>query len=282
MRNITHLYRYPVKGLSAEPVEQAELTVAHGFPVNRRWALALPDTPFDPAAPQAQPKTRFLMLQRDEALAALETGYDDATDTLSIRRNGETLLAVRLGEPAGRKALEDFFFVFLGDRLKAPPRLVQAPDFQFTDISVVSESKMRAVSLINLASVRALEEATGTAMHHLRFRANIYFEGAAPWEEFDWLDREIAIGEARAVVVLRTTRCAATQVNPQTAQRDRNPPKQLQDAFGHADLGVYAEIVADGPVRLGHAVTPPQRRAAVKPKASDRGRRGGAPRAPAR
>jgi hypothetical protein len=282
MRSITHLYRYPVKGLSAEPVEQAGLTVAHGFPVNRRWALALPDTPFDPAAPQAQPKTRFLMLQRDEALAALETRYDEDSDTLAIRRNGETLLSARLGDPAGRAALEDFFFVYLGDRLRARPRLVEAPGFQFTDISVVSEAKMRAVSLINLASLRALEEAAGAPMHPLRFRANIYFDGAAPWEEFDWLDREIAIGEARAVVVMRTQRCAATQVNPESARRDRNPPKQLQQAFGHADMGIYAEIVADGAVRVGDSVEPPPRRAAVKPRASDRARRGGAPRAPAR
>jgi uncharacterized protein len=278
MHSVTHLYRYPVKGLSAEAVELAELTVANGFPVNRRWALALPDTPFDPEAPQAQPKTRFLMLQRDEALAGLETRYDDASDTLSIGRRNETLLTVRLGDPGGRAALEDFFFVFLGDRLRARPRLVQAPGFQFTDISVVSETKMRAVSLINLASLRAFEAAAGAPMHHLRFRANIYFEGAEPWEEFDWIDREIAIGAARATVVMRTMRCAATQVNPETARRDRNPPKQLQEAFGHADMGVYAEIVAGGPVRLGDSVVP----AEVKPRASGRGRRGAAPRARAR
>lgn len=281
MRSITHLYRYPVKGLSAEPVDEAALTVAHGFPVNRRWALALPDTVFDPAAPKAQPKQRFLMLQRDEALAALQTRYEDASDTLTLQRNGETLLQVQLGSPAGRAALEDFFYVFLGDRLKARPRLVQAPDFQFTDISVVSEAKMRAVSLINLASLRALEEATGVDMHPLRFRANIYFEGAAPWEEFDWLDKEITIGEARATVVMRTTRCAATQVNPHTARRDRNPPKQLQDAFGHSDLGVYAEIVANGMVRLGDAIGAPDEQRKVKRRGSDPARRGGAPRAPA-
>jgi uncharacterized protein YcbX len=281
MRSIAHLYRYPVKGLSAEPVEEAQLTVAHGFPVNRRWALALPDTVFDPDAPLAQPKTRFLMLQRDEALAALATRYEDATDTLTISRNGEALLQVHLESPAGRAALEDFFFVFLGDRLRERPRLVQAPGFQFTDISVVSEAKMRAVSLINLASLRALEEAAGATMHPLRFRANIYFEGAAPWEEFDWLDKEITIGEAKATVVMRTMRCAATQVNPETARRDRNPPKQLQHAFGHADMGIYAEITGDGMVRLGDSVRPPKDRA-VRRRGSDRGRRGGAPRAPAR
>ncbi|MBX6323128.1 MAG: MOSC domain-containing protein [Rhodospirillaceae bacterium] len=256
MRAVTRLYRYPVKGLSPEPVDSAVLSAAHGFPMNRRWALALADTPFDPAAPVAQPKTRFLMLQRDEALATLATRYDDASGTLFIRRAGRLLLAAKLDEPAGRAAVEDFFHRFMGERARGRPRLVSAPGFQFTDISVVSTAKMRAVSLINLASLRALEQAAGAAMHPLRFRANIYFEGARAWEEHDWMDREIAIGGARAVVCRRTTRCAATQVNPETGERDRNPPKALQDAFGHGDLGVYAEIVADGSVRPGDPVGP--------------------------
>ncbi len=50
------------------------------------------------------------------------------------------------------------------------------------------------------------------------------------------------------------TRCAATQVNPDTAERDCNVPKELQQAFGHADLGVYAEIESGGLVRIGDAV----------------------------
>jgi uncharacterized protein YcbX len=93
-------------------------------------------------------------------------------------------------------------------------------------------------------------------MHHLRFRANVYFRGETSWEEFDWMDREIRIGSVRARVAMRTTRCAATQVNPHTAERDCNVPKELQRAFGHADMGVYAEIVAAGEVRIGDPVGP--------------------------
>src|SRR5262249_27564892 len=153
---IEQLYRYPVKGLSPEPVSAARVEPGQGFPCNRMFALALADTRFDPEAPAPQPKTRFLMLQRDETLAELATRYDDGRATLTISRGGETLLVARLDEPAGRAAVEDFFVAFLGDRLHGRPRLVSAPGFQFTDVSVVSEAMMRAVSLINLASVEAL------------------------------------------------------------------------------------------------------------------------------
>ena len=55
---------------------------------------------------------------------------------------------------------------------------------------------MRAVSLINLASVRALESAVGAQIAPLRFRADIYFEGPKAWCEFEWLDQDIAAGSA--------------------------------------------------------------------------------------
>ena len=91
-RPIEQLYRYPVKGLSPEPVAEARVEPGQGFPCNRIFALALHDTVIDPAAPAPQPKTKFLMLQRDEPLAELHTIYDEARGTLTVTRRGETLL----------------------------------------------------------------------------------------------------------------------------------------------------------------------------------------------
>ena len=67
--------------------------------------------------------------------------------------------------------------------------------------------------------------------------------------------REIQIGTARLKVVGRTQRCAATNVNPDTAERDMNIPLTLRKGFGHMDMGVYAEVVADGTVKTGDPVS---------------------------
>jgi uncharacterized protein YcbX len=113
---------------------------------------------------------------------------------------------------------------------------------------------MRAVSVINLASVRALEQALGRTLDPLRFRANIYFDGLPPWSELAWAEQEVSIGPVRMRGTLRTRRCAATNVNPATALRDENLPAALMRHFGHPDMGIYLEVLSDGPVTLGDPV----------------------------
>ncbi|WP_204280698.1 MOSC N-terminal beta barrel domain-containing protein, partial [Serratia marcescens] len=66
---IAALYRYPVKGLSAEPLAEATLTAGGHFPGDRLFAIENGPSGFDPAAPEHQPKTKFLVLARLAALA---------------------------------------------------------------------------------------------------------------------------------------------------------------------------------------------------------------------
>jgi len=40
-------------------------------------------------------------------------------------------------------------------------------------------------------------------------------------------------------------------VNPDTAERDAKPPRALREHYGHADLGVYAEVLDGGRVAVG-------------------------------
>ena len=118
-----------------------------------------------------------------------------------------------------------------------------------------SDVAKKVVSIINLASVAAVENAAGAPVHPLRFRGNIYVAGWPAWHEFDLLGREIAIGEsARLKVVKRIERCAATEVDPETGIRDLTIPRTLMDNFGHADCGIYAEVIAGGDIAVGDAI----------------------------
>lgn len=120
------------------------------------------------------------------------------------------------------------------------------------------------VSIINLASVAAIETAVGAPVHPLRFRGNLYVAGWPAWREFDLVERELAVGrEAQLKVVKRIVRCAATNVDPDTGMRDLALPKSLMQSFGHMDCGVYAEVMTGGEIAAGDSISVVPERAAL-------------------
>lgn len=251
---VVRLFRYPVKGLSPEPLERLELVEGQGIAHDRCFALALGTTQFDPARPQPLAKTNFLMLARNEALARLQTQFSPDSARLVVRLAGRIVAEGALNDPKGRVAIEDFFTAFMGKAACGRARVVSAPGHRFTDIGAPVPAFMDCVSLINLASLRAVEAAMGRRLDPLRFRANIYIDGPPAWAEFGWLDAQVTVGGVPCRVVRRTRRCPATNVDPMTAQRDADVPKALRDMFGHADLGVYLQLAGSGRVTLNDAV----------------------------
>src|SRR5215467_11276029 len=92
---IDAIYRYPVKGLSAERLDRATLSPGECLPHDRRFAIALGSTVFDPQRPEWLPKTHFAMLMRDEKLARVQTYYNAETGVLAITQNLRVLLHAR-------------------------------------------------------------------------------------------------------------------------------------------------------------------------------------------
>jgi uncharacterized protein YcbX len=119
---------------------------------------------------------------------------------------------------------------------------------------VFGDQRSPVVSLINEASRAELEARVGRRRHRRRFRANIWFSGVPAWSEFDWVGRDLLIGSARLHVTRRTSRCPATEVNPETGERDADPVAELKAAYGHADLGIHAEVIEAGNIALGDAI----------------------------
>jgi uncharacterized protein YcbX len=248
LAKVDTIYRYPTKGLSPEPLGRTRLTAGQTVPGDRLYAIENGPSGFDPAAPSYQPKSRFLMLMRNERLARLRSRYDDASHTLAIESEGRTIRG-DLRAAAGRGDIEAFFAAYCAGELRGPPKVLQAPGHSFSDVA------KKVVSIINLASVAALETAVGAPVHPLRFRANVYVAGWPAWREFDLLGREIAIGkDARLKVVKRIVRCAATNVDPDTGIRDLSIPDTLMRTFGHADCGVYGEVIANGEIAVDDEV----------------------------
>jgi uncharacterized protein YcbX len=243
------IYRYPVKGLSPEPLPSTVLLVGKTVIADRLYAIENGPCGFDPAAPAYFPKLRFLMLMRNGRLAGLDTRFNVANNVLTIHNDSHEVARGDLRTAEGRETIEAFFAAFCADELRGPPKILHAANHSFSDVA------KKVVSIINLASVAAIEAAVGAPVDPLRFRANLYVDGWPAWHEFELLNRDIAVGDhARLKIVKRIVRCAATNVEPRTGIRDLAIPETLLRTFGHADCGVYGEVIGAGSVSIGDPV----------------------------
>jgi len=248
---LTQIYRFPVKGLRGEPLETVVLTAGQGVAHDRRFAVARGDARLDPATPRWLPKQWFVMLMRDTALARVTCRLDATAGTIALHAPGTDPCVAPFSTVAGRAQIEAYLNTCLGVRPEGRAYWVESGAASFTDVP------QNCLSLVNLASVRALAAHMQTAIDPLRFRANLYVDGLPAWAEFDWVGSAIRIGEAMLRIPARIPRCAATSVDPETGERAVNVVKGLRAAYGHYDMGVYAEVTRGGRIAVGDSVTPP-------------------------
>jgi uncharacterized protein YcbX len=247
---IAAVYRHPVKGFTAERLQGADLAAGACFPCDRLYAVEDGPSGFDPAAPAHISKMKFTVLAKIPAVAKARTAYDEATGMFSCAADGQPDFAGDLRTDEGRAGLEAWLTDLLDDDLSGPLRVVEGPGaYRFMD------SRSGYVSIVNLASVRDLEAKLGVLVDPLRFRANLYVEGWPAWVENDWTGRKLKLGEATAEVLKPIVRCAATHVDPVTAERDIELLKALFDNYGHMFCGIYLNVTQAGRVAEGDRVT---------------------------
>jgi len=251
---VSNIYRYPVKGLSPEALTDAVLERGQTIRGDRIYAIENGSGRFDEGDPRYLPKVNFLMLMRNERLALLESKFDEKTHKLTILRGGKPVASGVLSTSIGCKMIEQFFAGFIrAEKLRGSPHIVHASGHSFSDVSA------KCVHLVSLASVRELERVLDRPVDPIRFRGNIYVDDLPPWQEFDWLNEEVTIGECRLKVFKRTRRCAATNVDPETGERDMAIPSILERHWGHSDFGVYARVLQGGLIKCGNSVRPETR-----------------------
>lgn len=246
---VRHLYRYPVKGLTSEPLDRVDLDAGATIAGDRAYAIENGPSGFDAAAPAFQPKTKFLCWFKNPRLAAIDARLDLARSVLFLKAEGYGQAIGRLDAPDGRQAIEAWLTRFMDGEAEGPLKLLAAPGHTFSD------SGRKVLSLINLDSVAELSALEGRELDRRRFRGNLYFEGGMPWAEADWVGRTLAIGPvARFRVVKTIRRCLATHVDPDRGIRDIATLDLLKQRRGNVDCGVYAEVIAPGVVAPGDAI----------------------------
>ncbi|MGI9380664.1 MAG: MOSC domain-containing protein [Methyloligellaceae bacterium] len=243
------IYRFPVKGFTGESLDSCNVFKDEMIPFDRIYAIENGSQRFDSEGPQYLPKINFLMLMRNERVALLDARFDEQNHTLEIRVGGKAVTKGDLRTKIGRDLIEQFLAAFFRTELRGAPKIVSAENHNFSDVPD------KWLHIINLQSIRELERITNQKIHPLRFRANLYVDKLPPWSEFDLIGKAIKIGRVELEVMKRTTRCEATNVDPETAQRDLSIPSQLMRSFGHSDFGIYAAVKMEGQLNTGDKLT---------------------------
>ena len=245
--HLESIYYYPVKGLPGVEIPSCVVRAGERLPCDRRYAVGPADLEFDAAAPRHVRKQELFVLMKNAELAEFSLSFSPEEQHLHLSHKGQTEVDASLSTPEGQSALAGC----ISRRVNAAARVYCAPDHGFTDLS------HKTVSIINLASVRALAKALGCDIDKRRFRANFYVDGLPAWSELEWMDKTISINGINMEVYRITDRCAAINVDPTTAERDRLL-QELRRARGNLDMGVYARTLNDGSVHAGDAITLPE------------------------
>lgn len=244
---LARIVRYPVKGLPG--VADVAATVAPGRGLRYDRGIAIDRGAVPPRdAGGWNPRETYFHLAMTEQIALLGTELRDPESDVAVLtiRAGERSVDVRL-DPAGYAADAPAADALLEHALPAGP--LGAPGLRRTGVQLWDWPAAQ-LSLINLATVRVLAEASGVEVDERRFRGNLYLDGLAPWEEFSLLGRRIRIGDAEFEVFQPTDRCRATTIDPVRAVSDLNVPALLAGRFGHMFCGVYARPVGAGTIRV--------------------------------
>ena len=266
---VTQLFIHPIKGLTPQKCDFREgsalanrpvLLAGHGIKGDRAMALMFVDTE-GIASPETLPwqSKKYFAVQNDwPGLARLKCIYDpeNAELRVSIGQSDSPLLVAATNTSQGRAAISAFFTGYLAG-LK-PTEKARHP--QHSPVQLVgtgtgetrySDRQSGHISIISQATMDEISRCIGAELDIRRFRPNIVVDGVAPWSEFDWVGKELYLGESRIVVSARIGRCVNIEVNPETGDRDLPLCRLLTEHFGHLQTGVVAEVISGGNIQIG-------------------------------
>jgi uncharacterized protein len=230
---LARVRRYPVKSMAGEELDAARVTYA-GIVGDRVYAFIDQGNQSDFPWMTAR-QGHEMILFRPRFLNA-PTCEDDipSREQYAIEVTTPEAKKFEMGDAALTSYLESRF----GRRLR----------LRFSERSMTDA---RPVSIMGLASLRALSQEAGLQLDPIRFRANFYvnWENDKPYFEDELVGRELQIGEQVMLqIVKKDGRCIITTLDPQTAAS--SPVVLEKVAREHQGfIGVYAAVLREGIVR---------------------------------
>lgn len=243
---LSQIWRHPIKSHGREALEHVTVTAGATLPWDRCWAVAHEAAKTD--GREWAPCANFSRGSKAPGLMAIEATLNETAESVSLTHPTQGTLTFKPGADEDLPRFLEWVAPLMPEDRAQSARIVRVPGRGMTDTAFPS------ISLCGKASLRALGGKFGQPIDARRFRINFWIDGLGPWEEFEWIGREISIGDARFSVEERIERCMATTANPDTGIRDADILGALEEGWGHRDLGVQLLAVGSGNIALGDPV----------------------------
>ncbi|MEM1232905.1 MAG: MOSC domain-containing protein [Pseudomonadota bacterium] len=248
MVTLADIFRHPIKAHGSERLTDVTLALNATLPWDRVWAIAHSNS-------KADGRTwarcgNFTRGAHIPTLMAIRSTFDDASGQITLTHPDRPAISVNPDRDGD--AIIEWVSPIIPSETRQPERVIRAASAR--EGQGLTDNPAPFLSLLNHASLRALGQKAGRQLSMLRFRGNLWVDGAAPWEEFDWVGKDIRIGSATLRVEERIDRCLATTANPETGRRDTPVLDILEEGWGHIDFGVFARVTSGGTVNVGDPV----------------------------
>jgi len=247
---VAHIWRHPIKSHGREELPEVTLTEGEALPWDRRWAVAHERSCFDVERPRWQPCQEFSIGSKSPRLQAIRAWVDPTPNRLTLTHPDRPDLTIDPDDSGdGMRFIQWVMPISNGNRM-LPARLVRGNQ-------AMTDTDYPSVSIISLASHRAVEARLGREISPLRWRGNLLLDGWEPWAERAMIGQKLRVGTAILEIREPIVRCMATTASTTTGERDADTLGTLKQEIGEQHMGVYAAVISSGTAHQGCAVGAP-------------------------
>lgn len=228
------LYRYPVKSMAGEMLNEIELGW-HGFEGDRRFAFVRTNELVG---------MPWLTASRVPELLLYKPRYvNDDIATGSVQVQTPDGLDLALSDARLSERISELY-----GSVVHPMRL---------DSGIFDQAPL---SLISHETIAALSDETSRTLEIARFRPNIVVEllDGRPFAEDTWVGRRLTFGTVPDAPAMRVTerdiRCVMVNLDPMTLEKDANILKTIAQQH-ETCLGIYGSTERKGCIRVGDVLS---------------------------
>ncbi len=234
MIKIENLFYSPVKSISFEESESLNVLKGRGIESDRIFAFVqnMDTTSIKNLIedPKSRKLNNFITLKNTPELNKYNFTY--IKDKLILKKQDEIIISINPLSKNEKKLLCDKINHIIIKNKKL--------DFLMDEKNPFFDTMPNnSISLINKKSISDFSNKISTNIEFERFRANIYIDCLAAWEERDWIGKTININNINFFVSDEISRCSATNLKPSTDIVTINLPNQLKKTYDHINMGLY-------------------------------------------